>query len=62
MIHFKLLNPHIIEKVTKAIEEVARENGYTYVLDTSEGSMVIFSADNAVDITEKVKAKMTPAK
>jgi len=53
----KLLTP-IIESTTKAIEEVAREEGYTYVFDTSEGSVVIFSAENAVDIMEKVKAKL----
>lgn len=53
----KLLTP-IIENTTKAIEEVGRESGYTYILDTSEGSTVIFSADNAVDIMEKVKAKL----
>lgn len=53
----KLLTP-IIEKTTKAIEDVGREQGYTYILDTSEGSVVIFAADNAVDIMDKVKAKL----
>ena len=52
-----LLTP-IIEKATKAIEEVGREGGYTYILDTSEGSMVIFSADNSVDLMDKVKTKL----
>jgi outer membrane protein len=54
----QLLQP-IIEKTTKAIEEVGRENGFTYILDTSEGSVVIFAADNAVDIMDKVKAKLS---
>jgi len=52
-----LLKP-IIKKTTKAIEEVGREQGYTYILDTSEGSVVIFVADNAVDIMDKVKTKL----
>ena len=53
----KLLTP-IIDKAKKAIEEVGRENGYTYVFDTSEGTTVVFISDNAEDILEKVKAKL----
>ena len=46
----------ILEKAQNAVNEVAEENGYTYVFDTSTGTIVFKTDSN--DITELVKAKM----
>jgi len=50
-----LLTP-IIERARVAIEDVARENGFTYIFDTS-GGMLLFAADSD-DILPLVKRKM----
>ncbi|MGB0881662.1 MAG: OmpH family outer membrane protein [Vicingaceae bacterium] len=50
-----LLQP-IIDKAKTAINDVAKENGYTYVLDSSVG-VVLYSVDTD-DILPKVKAKL----
>jgi outer membrane protein len=51
----QLLKP-IIDRARKAIQDVATENGYTYVFDTSSG-VLLYSApsDNIMDM---VKAKI----
>ena len=46
----------ILDKVNAAIEAVAAEGGYTYILDTQAG--VILYADETADVTELVKTKM----
>ena len=46
----------ILEKVDKAIKEVAEENDYTMVFDTSGGSMLY--AEDTKDIGEQVKNKL----
>lgn len=52
----ELLQP-LFDKVRKAIDEVAEAKGYDYVLDSSEGSVVIFmNPEN--DLMELVKAKL----
>jgi outer membrane protein len=51
----ELLEP-VLEKVQNIIDEVAKEKGYNYILDTSTG-MVLF-ADEADDITPFVKEKL----
>ncbi len=51
----RLLRP-IIDKARTAIEEVAKENGYTYIFDTSMG--VVLYSEPADNIMEKVKAKI----
>jgi outer membrane protein len=44
----------IITKAKKAIEEVAKENGYTYVLDTSAGTVLFWEeADNLLSLVKK---------
>ncbi|HYV93875.1 MAG TPA: OmpH family outer membrane protein [Chitinophagales bacterium] len=43
-------------KAEKAIKEVAEENGYSYILDSSEKSIVY--ASDEFDITELVKTKL----
>ncbi len=50
-----LFNP-IQSRVNLIIKEVAAEEGYTYVIDGSQGT--ILYADPAVNIIEKVKAKL----
>lgn len=47
----------IIDKAQKAIEEVGKENGFTYIFDTSIGT-VIYKSDESENILPKVKAKL----
>ncbi len=47
----------IIDKAQKAIEAVGKENGFTYIFDTSVGA-VIYKSDESEDIMELVKAKL----
>jgi outer membrane protein len=51
----QLLEP-LITKARNAIDAVAKENGYSYVLNTAQG-MVLFY-ENGEDIMPKVKAKL----
>ena len=53
----ELLKP-LLEKVRTAISEVAKANGYAYVMETSEGSGVIYS-DPKFDLLPLVKAKLS---
>jgi outer membrane protein len=41
----ELIQP-IIEKILKAVDKVAGENGFTYILDVSKGSVVYTSKDS----------------
>ena len=41
----ELVRP-IVEKINKAIDKVATENGFTYILDISKGSVVFTSKDS----------------
>jgi len=52
----ELLQP-IIEKARNTIREVAKEQGYTYVFDTSTGALVFWPEDSD-DILPLVKAKL----
>lgn len=52
----ELLQP-ILEKAQNAIDKVAEENGYTYILDTSAGAVVYYD-DNSDDIMPLVKKKL----
>lgn len=51
----ELLKP-IIDRAKKAIEDVAKENGYTYVFDTSVGAL-LYQQDSD-DIMPLVKKKL----
>jgi outer membrane protein len=51
----QLLDP-LVEKARKAVNEVAKENGYTYILNTAQG-MVLYS-ESGDDITPLVKEKL----
>lgn len=44
----------LYEKIKKAINDVANENGYSYILDAT----AVLFADESNDITGKVKAKL----
>ena len=52
----ELLQP-IIDKAKKAIEDVAKEKGYIYVLDVSLGVILYFSSESE-DILPLVKKKL----
>jgi len=52
----ELMQP-IVDMVTKAIEEVGKENGFLYIFDTSSGN-ILFNSAESVDITPLVKAKL----
>jgi outer membrane protein len=49
-----LLQP-LIEKIGKAIEDVAKEEGYSYVIDSSTGVLLYRGGD---DLTDKIKVKL----
>ncbi len=51
----RLLRP-IIEKARNAIDEVAKENEFTYIFDTSMGFLLYYDAGE--DIMPKVKEKL----
>lgn len=46
----------ILEKVNKAMQDVAKENGYLLVFDTS--TQVLLYADESLDVTKLVKIKL----
>lgn len=50
-----LLKP-IRDKIQNAINEVAKENGFTYIFDQSMG--IILYADDTADVSSLVKAKL----
>lgn len=52
-----LINP-IIDKAKKAIEEVAKENGYTYIFDTSVGAVIYWEESDNVLSLVKNKLKL----
>ena len=46
----------ILEKVDKAIKEVAKENKFTYIFDVST---LLYHSEESIDITSMVKTKLT---
>lgn len=51
----ELMNP-LIEKARKAVEEVAKENGYTYIFNSTGG--ILIYAEPSDNILELVKKKL----
>ncbi|HPD94301.1 MAG: OmpH family outer membrane protein [Bacteroidales bacterium] len=47
----------VIDKANNAIKKVAKDNGFTYVFDTSSGVLLYFS-DQSIDITPLVKKEL----
>ena len=50
------LTAPIIEKARKAVEDVAKENGYTYIFNSTEGLLLYASPSD--DVMPLVKAKL----
>lgn len=48
----------IIDKAQNAIQQVAEENGFTYVLDTSLGIVLYFPEDESFNLMPLVKARL----
>lgn len=53
----ELLAP-ILDEVRNAIQTVAKDNGYTYIFDGSQGVGVLLYADETTNVTSLVKAKL----
>jgi len=53
----QMLFQPIQEKAVKAVNDVAAENGFTYILDAGVGT-VVYSAPDALDILPLVKTKL----
>lgn len=53
----ELLNP-IIDRATNAVQKVARANGFTYILDSSDSKAVVIFAEGGEDIMPMVKAEL----
>ncbi len=52
------LQQPIIDKVQQAIEEVGRENNFTYILDAAPGNGILYKSPSAIDVTPLVKKKL----
>lgn len=53
-----LIQP-ILDKILKAIDKVAGENGFTYILDVSKGS-VVFTSKDSQNINQLVLKELLP--
>ncbi len=53
----ELMRP-IVEKAQNAVDAVAREKGYTYVLDSSQSKGVVIFVEKGEDILPLVKARL----
>lgn len=53
----ELFDP-IIQKATNAVKEVAEENGFAYILDSSESKAVVIYAGGGEDVMPLVKKKL----
>lgn len=52
-----LMQP-VLAKAEKAIKDVAKENGFTYIFDMARGPIIYFDAAKSEDILPKVKTKL----
>ena len=52
------LQEPIITKVQKAIEDVGKENYFTYILDGTPGQGILYKSPSSVDVTALVKKKL----
>lgn len=53
----ELMQP-VIERAEKAIKDVAREGGFTYIFDLSRGPIIFFDEEKSEDIMDEVKTKL----
>lgn len=54
----ELIQP-ILDKILKTIDKVASDNGFTYILDVSKGS-VVYTSPSSEDINPLVLSKLKP--
>jgi outer membrane protein len=47
----------IIDKANKAVQEIGKENGFTYIFDISTGTVVFF-AETSINVLPLVKTKL----
>jgi outer membrane protein len=52
----ELMQP-IIDNIKKVLEDFRAENGYTFIFDVAQGTMIV-AADKNLDVTERVVAKL----
>lgn len=52
------LTQPVLQKAEKAIKDVAKENGFTYVFDLSRGPIIYFDEEISTDILPMVKTKL----
>lgn len=52
-----LIEP-VLNKAEKAIKEVGRENGFTYIFDMARGPIIYFDEAKSIDVLPLVKAKL----
>lgn len=52
------LTQPVLQKAEKAIKDVAKENGFTYVFDLARGPIIYFDEEVSIDILPLVKAKL----
>ena len=48
----------VLQKAEKAIKDVAKENGFTYIFDLARGPIIYFDETMSIDILPLVKAKL----
>jgi outer membrane protein len=48
----------IYQKVDKAIKDIGKENGFTYVFDVSKGSLLYFDETKSTNVMALAKAKL----
>jgi outer membrane protein len=48
----------IMAKVDKAIKDVGKENGFTYIFDVAKGSLLYFDTTKSTDVMALAKAKL----
>lgn len=53
----ELLKP-LLDKAEKAIETVAKREGFLYIFDVSTGSQVLFYSDKSIDVMPLVKKEL----
>jgi len=52
------LTQPVLQKAEKAIKDVAKENGFTYVFDLARGPIIYFDEAVSIDILPLVKTKL----
>ena len=56
----ELMQP-IMDKISKVLEDIRSEDGYTMIFDAGSGANVVVAADKNLDITQQVIARLKAA-